>query len=204
MITVKTDKDKIDVKQMDKDELYNRFERAIVRKNQADEYIKTTLEIIKKELRLNGDESNDKRWISLIETLGYPYHTKCIKNEPMISVHDDEANHNYWISGDIICIDSDANYPNIQTRMRMNFGAFDIDNDFELINIIISNVAIIERWLDEYRQSTRDYIDKWYHDLAIEEITFWTSILNNIDQLKNGKLFGQIICIDNHDDEEDK
>lgn len=136
-----------DIKHVDKDVLYQKFEEAILAKNMANSYIATVVMIIKQKLELEDD---NPLWLYLQEELCYPLHTICINNEPLISVeeNDDEI----ILSGEIVAI-SDMIPGRVKTRMSIKYGDIFYTADY------ITNASI--KMLTENISTLVTILNKW-------------------------------------------
>ena len=129
---------------IDKDVLYAKFEQALIAANHADTFIKASLDLIKPALNTSDNELNhDSWWNNLMETLSFPYYVKCIKNEPNILM--DEINGEFWVSGDVICMDPESELPHREKRLRFLYGAID-DTPVDLLMIKFIMMLMFMMW----------------------------------------------------------
>ena len=148
MKSVKVTTQHFDIKHVDKDVLYQKFEEAILAKNMANSHIATEMMIIKKKLNL---EDNNPLWLFLQEKLGYPLHTICINNEPLISA--EEIDGEIILSGEIVAI-SDIIPGSIKTRISIKY-----DDIFDNTADCISNASI--KMLKENIATLVNLLDHW-------------------------------------------
>lgn len=203
MLKVKTDKDKIDPRLIDKDALYSKFEQALMAANYADIFIKALLATVKPALDTSDDElEHDKWWNNLMETLSFPYYIKCIKSEPNILIN--EINGEFWVSGDVILMDPESELPNMEKRLRFSYEAIDdTPVDLLMMKFIITNSISLERALVFFEEDARDYINSNHYDLSSEEINYWKGVLINIQEVRKTKLLPPVMCVVNNKEEKE-